>query len=539
MDVNKTVIHETLEYKFAILKKFITELQNRQNLFYYSYEPAGEKQRDFHFTPEKIRILDGVNRTGKSTTAFHDMYMFMAGEHPLQDALKMPIPNYWWVVVSSFRKVWETGGLWDEKVIKQLPMNMINIRKLVNKKPNEFTCVFKNGSSMSFISQEQGIAAFRSAAINGFLVDERITNEEIRGQLRMRIFDKGGIAIFNMDLLAPDEWVEELMLKKMAKKWTLMLDDNKFIIPEEKARLEMELSDAQKFFLLSGNRHNPNESHLFLDCWNDESWKEISPRRFDVDFRGEQFIDNKAGLLRVFLDKNPKSTYYIIVDSAVGVGHDETVVTVVNDECDEVSCWHSKDTRLFDQKHTIKYLSEFYNKAMVVVENNGSSGLSLIDGLNELDVPLYTHCTVIDNKIKNVEYGVKTEKNNKPEWVHNTEEDLNKGWLHIHYWVTKEQLENFGISPDGKYKGLKKLRWHNGLGVGDAEKDGNIIGEDDHCMAIIIADMILREEGHIGKISSKRIFTIDEQKKLHKVDEKGIFCNGMPIGAVKDNFTTY
>ena len=155
-----------------------------------------------------------------------------------------------------------------------------------------------------------------------------------------------------------------------------------------------------------------------------------------------------------------------------------------------------------------------------------------------MDVPLYSQYDVIDGKVRNVEVGIKTEKNNKAERVLNTQEDLSKGWIHLHYWVTKEQLTNFGINKEGKYKGLKKSYWREGRGYLESEKDGERIGEDDHSMAVIIADTILREQGHIGKVHAKRIMTIDEQKKRNQ--NKDMICiNGIPIGTDVTKFHTY
>lgn len=544
--IERSVIKNSVEYEFALLKKIVNELNERKNLFYYAYEPAGEKQKDFHLTVEKIRILDGVNRTGKSTTAFHDMYMFMAGEHPRQKEMNMPVPNLWWIVVSNFKKVWEPGGLWDEKVLKQCPMNLVEPSKIVrDTKRNNYSVVFKNGSGFGFISLEQGIGAFRSAAINGFLVDERVKDEAIRGQLRMRIFDKGGIGIFNMDLLQPDDWMDELLLKGMAQKWTLTMDDNKFLDPAEIERIQKELGDAEKFILLSGNRVSPDESYLFTSCWNDECYQEIAPTRYEIDYKNSELTMDAGGLLRVFCERRPDITYYIVVDAAEGVGHDETVINIIDENCEQIACWHDKNTRLREQKYIVYFLSRYYNDGLIVTENNGAAGVALTEGLRDLGANIYVSWQIgEDGKVKNMHDGIKTEKDNKPVWVNNTEEDLRKGWIKLHYWVTKDQLSNFGIASSGKYKGLKKLRWRDNLGYGDKEKNGDLIGEDDHAMSIIIADHILRAQGHIGKRHVAKVMTLEERKRQQAKEYRekykdSVFVNGVPVGEKSRNFVNF
>jgi len=515
---DKSKIRDTRFFYAMELLMLTKEMESRKDAFYYNYEPAGDKQIEFHNTVIRFRELHGGLRSSKTMTATYDMMMLLLGDHPKQKEYGMPVPSNWWYVVSSFKKITQVGGIWDEVINKMLPGN--TVANIANNGRDSFRVDFKNGSKLEIISQEQGVGAFRSAKINGFIADEKIANQNIMRNLRMRIFDTDGIGIFTRDSFEDDEYMEMLVLNGEAKAWRLTVDDNKYLSEEGKEAARREMDKIDQMVLLDGIHQKRDEVFCFKDIWNEKNYFEIEPVRFDVDVTGNKLVVSETGLLRMFKKPDDKMKYVLSIDPGEGGGGDETVVNIFSRDGEQVAVWHSNKIKPAKVANIVAFLSRYYNDCETVCENKGSSGGIVIDNLKRLRVKQYSEYS-IDTKgkphLKGV--GVKTSPGasdtSKNKMIEELLDDMIAGDIRLHYWITKEQFDRFikkEIGEHGKYtyKEKKKLRWSGDRGTGENEQDGMIIGGDDHCMSTVLADFLLRKRGYVGERSQ----TVNDQRML-------------------------
>jgi hypothetical protein len=514
-----------LAYENEMIRRILEE---RKNCLYYNYQSAspredGGVQLQFHKDQTRFKILQGSPRSSKTVTAEHEILWYMTGEHPFID---MPVPNYGWYIVPSFKKIEETGGYW-QRMKEHAPAERF---EFVHTSKNIYKVIDKvTGSEFTYKSIENKLEDFGGVEIDWYMFDERSHNPQIREQLRMRVATTEGRGIFTMDRFETDEWVNEWINSKddngnqLANKYVLTAADNKFISESERNRLMKEMDEIEQLRNLHGIATEVGVTYLFPDTlWNNDNYTPINPTRFDIDFRLDKLLYAEEGLLRVFIDKQDNIKYTIIVDSAEGLGHDESVFTIFDQHGEQVAVWHDNMTPVKEQAVIIKFLSDYYNKAIVVPEAKGFSGGGIMSRLEELRVPrFYEPDKMMTDSGKTRmpsprDFGVMvngrkgTEK--KLELANLAVEMLKSGSLKIHYWLTKEQLSNYGINAAGKVQGLRLTKWHDNLGRGEKEANGKRIGHDDHSTTIIFGAYALKKLGWLRADYSKYIY----ERKIDK-----------------------
>jgi hypothetical protein len=499
-------LKNSFEYNEMCLKEALRELENRVKGSYYQYEPSSDKTKDFHLCGKQIRILEGGNRSGKTTAAIHEITMLNLGEHPIT---KMEVPNYWWVVCSSFEKVTETGGML-QKFKEHIPMN--RVKKIIERE-GQYKIIYDNDSEVFFKSQEQRVDAFTSVKLHGALGDERIHDNDIRVQLRMRLVDKNGLLIFTIDKLEDDEFIYNLGLNSYAKVWKIKTRENKFIPSEFIDRVEKELDEIDREKVLNGNHLERNLLHIYPDAiWNESNFCEIEPHRFRVTLDGK-LEGEETGEFRMFKDVVLGRKYILGVDTAEGVGRNSSAIQVLDEFGEQCAVWWSNSLPFSDLDKVAVAIARHYNTAVIAVEYK-SFGFAVVMKLKEYYPNLYYENKKASLQIAgkfNLKFGISTERDNKKDMATSLSNNLTTGMIVVHCRYTKTQLGKFVVDGEGKLKGLKNRT--------DPDMKNN---DDDLVMALMFANKVLSDYGYIRRKQKSAIQIVPDRLNLadiHKMKD--------------------
>ncbi len=512
------LLKQGFEYKINLLKLAIKEWNNRQQYFYYTYDPTRPnttKYIDYHMCGKKIRVCKGAPRSGKTVAVVWDKIALELNEHPVysnMDRFKGPIHG--WVIGETYKKVYRTDGLLD-KFLKQVPRNrVIDIQN--DNKRNNFSIKFDNGSTITFLSQESP-EDFTSASIHWAMVDERLKNEETRFQLRTRIIDTDGLLDFTMDSSEEDEWVDDLARSDYGASFMFELYDNSKYLPvDELKRLENELDDINKDKLLYGKFRDRNVSSVFLPAiWSKSNYVEITPTRYEF-INGER-VRNDKGYLRVFKEPEQGIQYVIGCDTSKGVGRNAHGIIVLEAETGEqvATVLDNKTNFIELDEKIIAPLGKLYNNALVVIENK-AHGETVIGKMK-----LYYSNLFFEQKpdkwnkpIMGNEFGIRTDETNKLQMINQTIMDIETGKLLLHCEKLKKQLDGYVkvLTGEDTQKGEKVL--FRGTKIkNDPELDGS---DDDLVMGLFMADRAINQWNLLKVIDRKdtgKILKLDEIKR--------------------------
>jgi len=473
---NTDTIKSSIECRTEVLRRAIQEYKSRQANKYYSYAPSSPKHYDFHFCGKRIRINQGANRAGKTTCAVWDVVAMCLNEHPVY---KTTGPQTWWIVGSTFKKVKDM--LWL-KFEQMSPKNRVK-EFIFKPRANEYKIVFDNGSIIVFKSQEEGVSEFTSYSINGALIDERIYDDALRTQLRMRIVDTAGMLIFTMDKLEDDEWVEDLSKSDIAQTFKFEIRDNARYLPKgEIERLEKELDAVDRERLLNGNYAARDVNNRFKDAlFTAENYVAMTPERMNV-INGS-LVSCEDGYFRIFELPQPGVQYIIGIDVAEGTGWNHTAMEAFRENGEQVFEFMTNEVGFQLLPELIGHVGKLYNNATVVVENK-SYGVTVIDRLKDFYPNLFFQNVTRLGKFRNVQFGIKTERNTKEAMIVNAIDYLANNKCLLKSEKLVKQLKRFVTDADGKTKGLKRKD--------DPEMIGN---DDDNAMAFLFAMWALNSSG--------------------------------------------
>jgi hypothetical protein len=496
-----------LQKQITIAKLCLQEIQARLNYFYYKYEPASDKHKAFHLCGKKIRILTGSPRTGKTTESIWDTTAISGGEHPVY---KYPVPNIGWVVVPKFHKVFESGGMVD-KFKEIVPPNKVSHWN-INKNDNIYELFYKNGSSVVFKSQEQGVDSFTSNKVHWILVDERLDNHDIRIQLRSRIIDQDGLLIYTMDRLEDDEWVDDLKDKPYVSVTQLCLRDNaKYLPKEELERLETELDEADKEKIFYGNFKDASIEFLYKkEMFNEKNYVPETPKRFDI-IHGD-LVPSELGDLRIYKEPLPGVQYVMAWDAGEGVGQNPHAVQVFEEYGEQVATYLNNTLNYSLLAETILTpLGMYYNTALAVGELRGAHAATVMDNILKSGYP-NIYVDIENKRIKqiksrgNLRFGVVTDEINKPNMVALTWNDLKTAKILLHDEYTVIQLQHFVKDIKGKNKTKSGIKHHGTRikGIPDLK-----FSDDDLVMALFFADRALNAWDYLKPRVKEVVTTID------------------------------
>lgn len=445
--VDKSVVKSSIEFAVARLRLILKELKKRDEILYYRYDVAGAKHLEFHKSQAKIKIMKGGNRSGKTTAMIQEMFMLMMGEHPFRK--DFTVPSRWWFIVSDFKKLVESGGIW-QKLKEQAPTGF----RFIDDK-NGYKVIAPNKSELTVKSVEQGVKAFTTASLNGFAVDERISGmteigKNIQAQIRARIVDyPDSIGLITADPLGEDEWLDLMHIEGSADMWFMEARDNKFIPVSEIELLEKDLSDIQAARVVYGKVIDENIRYLYPEGdWSERNYIEIPPTRSSLNTLTGELMADESGLLRVFKDRDEDKQYIISVDIAEGAGRDDSVVDVWDAfDKEQVAVWHDNQTGLASFYGVVQFLTLYYKTKYdpwLIIENK-MVGAGIMSRARE-DLLI---CNFLYQEYKEVSktwiWGIRPEKDVKLQLVVNSLEVITgqHSYCMIHYKETYKQFLNF------------------------------------------------------------------------------------------------
>jgi phage terminase large subunit-like protein len=164
----------------------------------------------FHQAQEKIALILGGNRSGKTEGNVGDLVMCALDCHPYQETRHEK--RYWYGTLD-----WSYLGavFYKEKLKKMLPERFIEHIAWHNK-AREIPEIIKltNGKEITCKSYDAGPAKFQAASVDRVYLDEQIPHngEEIFRECRMRTIDTGGKIRWSFTPVIPDQaWLKSIV----------------------------------------------------------------------------------------------------------------------------------------------------------------------------------------------------------------------------------------------------------------------------------------------------------------------------------------
>ncbi|MHB8096038.1 MAG: terminase large subunit domain-containing protein [Erysipelotrichaceae bacterium] len=539
--IENSDIKNSLEYKIALFKKVILELRSRQKYPYYNYTPNSARSYLLHECCSKIIIAKGAPRSGKTWAVIEDVLMNILGEHPFNHRHDKAKEKICWVVGSSFGKIDETLFPMFKSI---LPMNRVR-RIRENPKDNIYQIEFDNDWRMIFKSQKQATLDFASASVNIILVDERIVDEDLRTELRTRIFSTDGQLYYTMDSRQNDDWINELKNFSYVSIFEYELTDNINNLPKEEfERAKNDFDEMQKEMLFYGRSVEKGIDYLFDDnsIWNDENYVPVIPECYDItiiDSKAE-LIPKSDGILKIFVPKQSGRKYLAGLDMAGGKGGTRNChgVQIFDEYGEQVARILNNNIHytVFTEQYVYPLLL-YYNRALLIPENK-SYGEWAVDTIKGIYNNIYCDYLLAShfNKNLNIEYGIKTDETNKGNMTLTTLGDLKANRFIIHDEKTYKQLKVF--CQDSKDRGTQKSNYkYYGKKIRDDEELK--VSEDDLVLAFLFVDRAMNKLKYFNKARPDRnnMLTLDDIKKKEiKIytanDENGIdpyYSVGNPV----------
>jgi hypothetical protein len=267
----------------------------------------------------------------------------------------------------------------------------------------------------------------------------------------------------------------------------------------------MELSDIDQERLMDGKFRKKGVTVLFNEkIWNNVNYE---PRPFikaEIT-HNNSYIQSDKGKLRIFEDRREGMQYIIGVDSAGGLGQDDSIANVFDIMGNQVAVWQDNMTKVIPFSLEVESLARYYNYALIVPENKGN-GDTVIQKLIETYGNLYVETrSMYKNTVKRTDFGIKTDFSNKEDMVNKTLYDLTNNKLTIRDPETRKQLEEFVKYDNGKLRGIK---------------------HDDLAMSVFLVDKALNTYEYIKNIDKScqisdnvgqmaKILTIDDLIQQH------------------------
>lgn len=238
-------------YEIARLVSEIARRRNEEKIYYFT--PNSQNQYNYLIGNELTKFYLTGNRHGKTTAMVVDKILKALGEHPLQKAGLFPKPPLQIrIVCTDF-----SSGI--EKVVEPILLDWYPKDKVEKYKFNDKILVFKNGSYIELMSNEQDLNKFFGASRTIVSCDEE-TKKEIWDENKKRVLDQGGWMEITMtpDIKKGLTWTyNELLLKDGEdgiRVYRGTTYDNKDNIPEQALKdWESKLTKDEKEVFIYGN----------------------------------------------------------------------------------------------------------------------------------------------------------------------------------------------------------------------------------------------------------------------------------------------
>jgi phage terminase large subunit-like protein len=256
-DAIKALPDDQRQEALRLLEVYERSLKNNPLLGYVPHP----KQTEFHASREPLKAFLGGNRSGKTTAGIMDDLIQCVDTDCLPEHLRiykkwMP-PFHCRIIVPDFTSTME--GVIFHKLREWTPKAQLvgdRFDKAYEKTTRKL--LFKNGSSIDFLTFEQDLDKFGGAAKHRIHYDEE-PPKDIRRESMMRLIDYGGDELFTMTPLHGMSWmfdeIWEPFTKGQLHEATLIIvdmDDNPYLDERTKKRALAGLSKEEREARKSG-----------------------------------------------------------------------------------------------------------------------------------------------------------------------------------------------------------------------------------------------------------------------------------------------
>jgi hypothetical protein len=166
---------------------------------------------------------------------------------------------------------------------------------------------------------------------------------------------------------------------------------------------------------------------------------------------GEQFEPNARGELLVYKQHDPKETYYIGADVAIGVrGGNYSVAQVLDSHRRQVAVWRG----IVDPDYyatVLNTLGNYYNTAFICCENNNHGILTcsrLGKDYSYSNLYMTTEVDKVTEK-ESTRFGFTTSVKTKPLIIDQLREKLREGEIDIYDKTTLREMRSFVVTESG------------------------------------------------------------------------------------------
>lgn len=230
----------------AMQGKKIAEIIEMYRFLEYQPQP---KQKQFHCSDVKLRLLLGGNRGGKSYSAVHETIMRFTGIYPdwFPKECRSPLPSFGRVVVTDYEHGGAVLNNYMFKDNKLLPKELVKHIKYYKQIPIGISG--SNGSYLEILSSDAEQKKHAGDKLHYVWIDEPVA-QDIFSENKMRLIDYDGFLYMTMTVIKQSHmWViDEIWDKRLE-------DDGVFAVNVHQDENEY-LSNSAKKAALSGVADN-------------------------------------------------------------------------------------------------------------------------------------------------------------------------------------------------------------------------------------------------------------------------------------------
>lgn len=453
---------------------------------------------------EKIRMLVGANRSGKSFIGALDVIVRALGIFPecIKDIFNKALLRVgeYWITSLDFPSSRE---ITQRKILSLIPKNLITF---FNKEFRELSTTI--GSIIGFKSADSGREKFQGTSKVGVWNDEE-TPEDVWDEEYMRTIDCMGWMSLTFTPLKGLTWAYKLY--KMAHRYVYsknihgieegvgivhtleeikLLKERRVIeirntdvnasdqiavfqmsIYDNKTLPDTEIQNAENKYKNDVMQYNARilgkftkfNGRAVYDIENLIKRQANVPSAFKIgEIRNGMFCETRRGSLTLYRDKKDigKGQYVIGADVAEGIetGDYSCVQLLDRYTCEQVAVWHGHISP--EEFAVVLYnMGRFFNNAFIGVERN-MHGYGVLKRLREMKyVRLYCDYDQATSVVKaNVDgdkrYGWHTNEKTKPVMIQDLAAFLNNNHIKLNDFNTIEELTTFVYNKDGKTEAM-------------------------------------------------------------------------------------
>lgn len=325
--------------------RILMELDRRKRANPLAFvEPPNDKILNFWKSNNKIAVLNGGNRSGKTESAAIEVCWNLLGNHPYKEVPKPPV--FWRCEVSDYNQL-EKVVL--PKLMRLLPPSAFKegkFEKSYNSRTHILTLA--NGSKLDFVTHDLNVLALEGAALHGVWHDEEPPEDHFKSNI-MRTIDYGGRVILTFTPLQGLSWAYSQLFLRAIKDKSIFITrvtiyENKFLsqkaIEEVEASLTTEAERESrlygKFVSLGGlvfPKFDP-EVHVYTEDQVPSWWENQYPPSYLIHGIGiDPGWDHPTGVMWLAIDPNTGDHYFY--------GEHKQNRTDIREHCDYIKEFNS------------------------------------------------------------------------------------------------------------------------------------------------------------------------------------------------------